>query len=208
MSQSRPLVWVLNTRPALNLLGTRLLEHASALLPGLVFVSPAVGREIVEYRTYELRQLRRNRRSAHPDDVTRIGKLNRWPGLDAAPLRPVVDLSVEELRLAHRIREHVPLDAGESETLAIAMTRDWVPVIDEWAAHAYLHREGIAHSSTLGRLVAAVHTGAIALLDAERLWLECRRWWPRQPEDVVAAYVAGKPVWTPRFARADSRADR
>jgi len=111
----------------------------------------------------------------------------------------VADLHGRELKLALQLeRDHLGIDAGEAEALAMCIYRgsEWAVVLDDQPARTFALDNGIHTAGTLDLLVSAVRAGYIELETGEALLGEMRHGWPRAPRGQLAEYVAGgRPLW-------------
>ena len=92
---------------------------------------------------------------------------------------PVVTLTDDEQRLATGYGTQ--LDAGESTCLAVARTRSWVLVSDDFAARRLAQREGVPVSGTLGVLQKLVTSRQLTMDEADRLLTVMRNYGYRSP---------------------------
>lgn len=197
-------VYILNTRPVLNFLGSDCFDLLGAALEGAICIGPTVLREVRDHALWTKRDLERQARlvpeSLDGDEVTYTENLGRWSARLNPPLvRRLTSLAYEELDDSRRLMQRGRLDPGESEVLAIARVRGWVAVIDEFAGHCQAELDSIPHESTLSLLVRAVREGRIGEGTATNLWGRMLRWWDYAPQRPLGEYIAGRPIWPPCY---------
>jgi len=189
--------YALDTRPLLNFVYTDALAVLEKLLGKPLYVPAGVHEQFGRAEStlrHRLEQLPERQRD--PFDVLVLERLqaarSRFRG---NPFR-IVRLYDAERDLAIRLEQEPGVDPGESEVLALSLSRDWVAVLDDRLAHDFAVSQGIETLGTLDLLVQAVQQGILNLKDGERLLDEMRLRWQRAPRGRLRDYVNGRrSIW-------------
>ena len=189
--------YVLDTRPLLNFVYTDALAVLEELLGKPLYVPAAVhgqfGRAESALRR-RLEQLPEHQRE--PFDVQVLIRLQAARGrFRGNPFR-IVRLHNAKRDLAIRLEREPGVDPGESEVLALSLSRGWVAILDDRLAHDFAASQGIETLGTLDLLVQAVRHGILPLDDGERLLEEMRLGWQRAPRGNLRDYLNGRrAIW-------------